>query len=118
MNKLKRSTEVLATGCGMLFILVSPYAGCGTRAVEDPRVSAVYDKGTGKLQKLVYDANRNGRPDAWAYMDGARVVRIEQDHDENGVVDRWEYYDTNRHLTKVGVSSANDGKVDTWVFPG
>jgi hypothetical protein len=118
MNNLRRSPEMLATGCGMLFLLIAPYSSCDAPAVKDPRVSAVYDKNTGKLEKLIYDANKNGRPDAWGYMDGARLVRIEQDKDENGVVVRWEYYGDNRQLTKVGLSSAQDGKVDTWVYPG
>jgi hypothetical protein len=118
MNKLKRSPDVLATGCGMLFLLIAPYSACDTPAVRDPRVSAVYSKTSGKLEKLIYDANKNGRPDAWAYMDGTRIVRIEEDKDENGVVERWEYYDADRRLTRVGLSSAQDGKVDTWVYPG
>ncbi len=118
MTRHKRSPDALAAGCGMLLLLIAPYPGCETPGLNDPRVSAVYDKNTGKLQQLVYDANRNGRPDAWGYMDGARLVRIEQDKDENGVVERWEYFDANRQLTKVGLSSAQDGKVDTWVYPG
>jgi hypothetical protein len=118
MNIPKHSRDALTAGCGMLFLIVAPYAGCGTTGAKDPRVHAVYDTHTGKLQTLIYDANSNGRPDAWSYMDGARVIRIEHDHDEDGLVERWEYFDNDRRLTKVGLSSEHDGQVDTWVFAG
>ena len=55
------------------------------------RVDAAYDE-AGRLTKLTYDFNRNGKPDMWALMDGARLVRLEADENENGRIDRWEFY--------------------------
>ena len=56
------------------------------------QVQAEYDKTTGRLSRLEYDANGNGKPDTWAFMDGARLSRLEGDENEDGRVDRWEYY--------------------------
>jgi hypothetical protein len=50
-----------------------------------------YDAG-GKLRKLEYDRNNDGKVDAWGFMDGARVVRVEVDENGDGAVDRWEYH--------------------------
>lgn len=59
----------------------------------DDQVKAEYDK-AGKLQKLEYDRNNDGKPDTWGFMDGARVVRVEVDRNGDGNVDRWEYHNT------------------------
>ena len=77
-----------------------------------------YDKTTGKLTQLTYDANKNGRIDTWTDMDGSRPVRSRIDSDEDGTIDRWEYYDENGRLAKVGFSSRRDGRVDSWAFSG
>jgi len=50
-----------------------------------------YDQ-TGKLTKIEYDRNNDGKPDAWGYMDGSRVVRVEVDENGDGQVDRWEFH--------------------------
>jgi len=47
---------------------------------------------SGKLQKLEYDRDKDGKVDTWGYMDGARVVRVEVDENGDGKVDRWEYH--------------------------
>ena len=54
---------------------------------------ASYDKATGKLTELTYDANKNGRIDTWTEMDGTRPLRSRIDSNEDGRIDRWEYYD-------------------------
>jgi hypothetical protein len=73
-------------------------------------VQKVYDKQTGRLTRLSYDTNKNGRIDTECYMDGTRVVRIELDRDEDGKVERWEYYGPDQTLEKVGISRANDAR--------
>jgi hypothetical protein len=95
-------------------LLLSP--ACRSRQATD--IEPVYDKLTGKLQLLRYDSNHNGKVDTWSYMDGARVLRIEIDKDEDGKVERWEYYDTAEKLQKTGTSRGNDGKEDSWIYPG
>jgi len=101
---------------GALFCLLAISAGCGAPAVPD--IEPVYDRQTGKLRLLKYDADKNGQVDTWSHMDGARVLRIEVDADENGSVDRWEYYDAGQKLEKIGSSRANDGKEDAWSYAG
>ncbi len=79
---------------------------------------ASYDKATGRLKELTYDADKNGRIDTWTEMDGAKAVRSRLDRNEDGKIDRWEYYDDNGHLLKVGFSRKDDGKADAWAYSG
>jgi hypothetical protein len=58
------------------------------------RLEPEYDK-TGKLEKLQYDRNGDGKVDTWGYMDGARVVRVEVDENGDGSIDRWEFHRPN-----------------------
>lgn len=55
------------------------------------RLEPEYDK-SGRLQKLQYDRNGDGKVDTWGYMNGARVVRVEVDENGDGAVDRWEFH--------------------------
>jgi hypothetical protein len=94
-------------------------AACGReRAEAKARITPEYNKTTGRLQLLKYDADSDGTPDTFSYMDGARVVRIEIDKNEDGKIERWEYYDANQKLEKVGFSRANDGVEDAWSYLG
>jgi hypothetical protein len=77
-----------------------------------------YDKETGRLKELAYDATTNGRADTWTDMDGAKPLRSRVDRDEDGTIDRWEYYDEKSHLVKVGFSRRADGTPDAWAFSG
>ena len=49
---------------------------------------ASYDKTTGRLTELTYDANRNGRVDTWTDMDGTRPLRSRIHRNEDGRIDR------------------------------
>jgi hypothetical protein len=62
----------------------------------------------GKLQKLEYDRNKDGKVDTWGYMDGARVVRVEVDENSDGKIDRWEYHrsDDSPAGTAAGAAAA------------
>ena len=103
----------------VLIALAVAATGChGGDADAAKRIEPVYDKKTGKLQLLKYDANGNGTVDTWSYMDGARVVRIEIDTDEDGKIDRWEYYGPDQKIEKVGFSRSKDGKEDAWSYAG
>lgn len=92
-------------------------AGC-SRQPSGERPRAEYDPVSGRLRRLAYDANRNGRNDAVSIMDGTRILRIELDLDENGKVDRWDFYREDRTLDKVGLSRLNDGVMDSQAFYG
>ena len=86
------------------------------RARETTRPT--YDKATGKLKELTYDANQNGKIDTWTEMDGTRPLRSRIDRDEDGRLDRWEYYDEKGALARVGFSRRNTGTPDAWAFSG
>jgi hypothetical protein len=75
-------------------VMLAALAGCsrGTAAPAGaPGVEASYDK-LGRLERLVYDRNHDGKPDAWLKVRGAQVLSAELDDDFNGVVDRREFY--------------------------
>jgi len=78
---------------------------------------AKYDPKTGRLKKLDYDANKNGKIDSYSYWDATRCIRIEMDQDEDGKIDRWEYYDEHNKIEKVGSSSRDDEVQDTFAYP-
>ncbi|MBA3885231.1 MAG: hypothetical protein H0X67_05810 [Acidobacteria bacterium] len=84
------------------------------KASVEPR----YDKTTGRLKELAYDANGNGRVETWTEMDGATPLRSRIDMNEDGRIDRWEEYDENGGLARVGFSRAGTGTADAWAYPG
>jgi antitoxin component YwqK of YwqJK toxin-antitoxin module len=79
-------------------------------------VQKIYNKKTGRLERLDYDTKKSGRVDTRCYMDGTRLLRIEIDRDGDGKIDRWEYYGADQKLEKVGISRQNDGIVDAWAY--
>lgn len=94
-----------ASGCLAVIAVMggAATAGCRQQAPDEMPVATVEQpKGTdqlkpeydasGKLQKLEYDRNKDGKVDTWGYMDGARVVKVEVDENGDGSVDRWEYH--------------------------
>ena len=104
-------------------LAVCPFVACSRSepaktVAGNAQIQGHYDPTTGKLVSITYDSNKNGKPDTWSYMDGARVVRVEIDKDEDGKIDRWEYYTPDSKLEKVGWSRANNGKADAWGYQG
>ena len=51
---------------------------------EPRRIQAKYDQTTGRLTRLEFDSNNNGKPDTWAFMDGTRIDKLEADENEDG----------------------------------
>jgi hypothetical protein len=97
--------------------LASPACSNPERDRLAATTKASYDKTTGRLTELTFDANKNGRIDTWTEMDGSRAVRARIDDDEDGRVDRWEYYDAAGKLARVGFSRAKADKPDAWAYP-
>jgi hypothetical protein len=98
--------------------LVLGAIGCSGRSTDSGRVVPKYDEKSGKLSQMTVDAAKDGKPNIFSYMDGAKFVRIEIDNDEDGQIDRWEYYTPDQKIEKVGLSRANDGKQDSWAYQG
>jgi len=69
-------------------------AACGSppKDAANARVKPEYDEHSGRLTRIAYDSNGDGKPDTWAYMDGTTVVRVEVDEDGDGQIDRWEFH--------------------------
>jgi hypothetical protein len=67
-------------------------AGCAGGDHGSP-IQPAYDPASGRLTRLDYDSNRDGRPDMAASMEGATVRVVEIDADHDGLVDRWEYFE-------------------------
>jgi hypothetical protein len=99
-------------GFGLAALAVTGCTREPAASVEPPR--AEYQ--SGRLSRLTYDVNKNGRNDAVGIMDGARIQRIELDLDENGKTERWDIYGADRKLEKVGLSRLNDGVMDSQAF--
>lgn len=101
-----------------VMVLASAVAagGCDGKR-RDTHVTPTYSKETGRLQRLDYDPDGNGRVNVRTEMDGSRPVRSLIDKNEDGVVERWEYYDQSARVVKVGTASRGDGREDTWLFP-
>lgn len=76
----------------LLSCVASSCADTAAQREAQSRIQPTYDAGSGRLTKLDYDANKNGKADSWAYMDGTRLIRLEADENEDGKIDRWEYY--------------------------
>jgi hypothetical protein len=96
-----------------LVFLITTFVGCsGGGNSNHERPSASYDPQTGKLERLVFDSNDDGRNDAAGVLDGARVKQIELDSNGNGTIDRWDFYDAAGKITRVGLARADDGVMD------
>jgi len=78
----------------------------------------VYDA-QGRLDRVEYDRNGDGKPDQIAHYDGTRIPAVvENDDDFDGKTDAWVYYSPAGVLTKIGSSRKGGTKPDYWVFPG
>jgi hypothetical protein len=102
-------------------------ASCGTPAAAPARsrITPSYNHDTGRLEKITYDRNGDGKVDAWTVMNGTTLVRAELDDNFDGVVDRWEFYAPSTGqavsagpavLTRVEISARPDGKVSRREF--
>ena len=114
MNSPPASRSLDASRILSVAVLVAALGACREPSSR-AEASGTYDA-DGKLRLVTYDRNGNGRPDAWAEMDGTRLVRVEIDQNEDGVIERREYYDTRQALEKVELSTRSDGKITRTEF--
>ena len=90
-------------------------AACTKRPAGD-QPQAYYDPKTRRLDRIVFDLNKNGKNDTVGYMDGTRIRRVELDLDENGRVDRWDFYKPDGSLEKIGLATGVTGVMDSQAF--
>ncbi|MEO5896058.1 MAG: hypothetical protein ABIS06_10180 [Vicinamibacterales bacterium] len=118
----------LLTRSAVVLAICLAAGGCdqaSAKAKEEAqrRLQPTYDRTTGKLTKLSYDSNSNGKPDTWAFMDGAKLVRLEADENEDALIDRWEFYPEGEGVTsakgppdRIERATHGDGKVSRREF--
>lgn len=88
------------------------------RLLDRGKYKGFYDQ-WGRLQRIDYDSNGDGKVDYVAHHDGEKSPHLlDIDEDFDGRYDRWEEYDPAGRLTKVGVSRRHTGNPDLWLTPG
>jgi hypothetical protein len=88
------------------------------RVLAKGAYKAFYDS-AGRVDRLEYDSNGDGKTDQTAYYDGADSPRrLEVDSNFDGRVDRWEAYDDHGGLVSVGTSQKHGDRPDVWTFRG
>ncbi len=87
--------------------------------VDKGAYKAFYDK-WGRLQRIEYDSNGDGRPDQYALHENGQKHphEVDVDQDFDGKTDRWEEYDQEGHLIRLGLSRKNTGRPDEWTTLG
>jgi hypothetical protein len=110
-----------------VMVLAAIDAGCGRQTAQPAGRDGVvpsYNADTGKLERITFDRNKDGKVDAWLFMDGTRAVRAELDENHDGAVDRWEHYRAGGQgaggatprgeLERAEQSTRFDGVVSRW----
>lgn len=89
-----RARRALLAGAGLLAGALTVSVGCqkASQPVGNAEVKPTYNKDTGQLERITYDRNHDGKPDAWLFMNGTRVLMAQLDENFDGTIDRWEYY--------------------------
>jgi len=111
-----------ARGLAVLLVLAVFAATACAPDPEQERLKATtlatYNRETGRLERLTYDANKNGVIDTWTYMDGTKTLRSEIDANEDGKIERWEYYGDDGTVEHVALSRGDTGVPDMWLYTG
>ena len=93
-NSPRSLDSKLCVSLVMVALGITSTAGCEQppRPVGSETVVPTYNAETGRLERISYDRDKDGKPDAWLYMDGTKATRAELDENSDGNVDRWEHY--------------------------
>jgi hypothetical protein len=78
------------------------------RLVQKGPYKAFYDV-WGRLDRIEYDQNGDGRADQIAHHDGAKTPHL-----IDGKIDRVETLDAGGRIVKVEVDADRDGRMDRW----
>lgn len=127
MAELLRVLKLDVCRSVMAAVGIAAMVGCEqpARPAGSTTVVPTYNAETGRLERISYDRDKDGKPDAWLYMDGTRATRAELDENNDGAIDRWEHYRTDvptstggslpsGELLKAEQSTRFDGKVSRW----
>ena len=129
MADFMRSRDLTVRVSLTLFIAMGLASAVGCQQAQKPagtkEVVPTYNTETGRLERISYDRNKDGKPDAWLYMSGTQATRAELDENSDGAIDRWEHYRTDvptasngpiprGELVKAEQAMRLDGKVSRW----
>jgi hypothetical protein len=117
-NRWPYALRALTLSAAAVGLIALGAIGCDRHRAATRSVTPVYDKATGRLTRLDYDPDGNGRVNVRTEMNGRHPVRSFIDQNEDGTVERWEYYDASGRVGKVGQASRQDGREDTWLHQG
>jgi hypothetical protein len=98
----------------LLFIFAG--AAAAPACAPSSLITPVYDETTRALLRLDYDYDANGVIDVRTYMKKRQPFRLEGDSNGDGFADRWEYYDASGRLERIGGSTLDDGREDSWAY--
>jgi len=102
------TARVVVAGVCSLCAVASGACGSGSTTEAAATVKSEYNE-SGRLTRLTYDRNGDGKIDTFGYMDGSRVVRIEVDENGDGKIDRWEYHADPKGSTGSNGSTGSAG---------
>ena len=121
------SDHNLPTTLVLLALGLATAGGCkqSSRPTGNTAVVPTYNADTGRLERISYDRNKDGKADAWLFMDGTKAIRAELDDNHDGTIDRWEHYRTDARpsvgnefprseLLTAEQAMQFDGKVNRW----
>ena len=110
---------MLSVKVASLVSLTAVFFACApSQRASQQQPAAEYDQQTGKLQRLAFDSDDDGRNDAAGILDGTRVKHIEIDTTGNGTIDRWDFYDDDGRVVRVGMARQDDGVMDAVAIMG
>jgi hypothetical protein len=110
---------MLSVRSASLVSLLAAFVACAPpQRASQQQPAAEYDQQTGKLQRLAFDSDDDGRNDAAGILDGTRVKHIEIDTTGNGAIDRWDFYDADGRVVRVGMARQDDGVMDAVAVMG
>jgi hypothetical protein len=92
---MARTTQFVTWAPAALLGVTCLLPGCHSTAATEgtAEIRPTYNKDTGELELITYDRDRDGRVDAWLYLEGSAPSRAELDENGDGAADRWEYYE-------------------------
>ncbi|MGE3521049.1 MAG: hypothetical protein AB7J63_19065 [Vicinamibacterales bacterium] len=83
-------TVLLAAICASV---TSTSCGSGRDPSTGERLTPEYDAATGRLTRITYDRDGDGKPDTWGVLGLDGLARVDIDEDSDRQVDRLEYYE-------------------------
>jgi hypothetical protein len=100
--------------CALAALACALLAGCA-RPADAPKgsdqIKPSYNPKTGRLEKITYDRNHDGKASRVEFFEKGQRVRVEEDADGDGQVDKWETW-ANGAQSRIVLDTDGDGRPD------